>query len=167
MPAIASHDGRRIEVLATGLPLYRGVPLAVDATLVSALHADGQPWAGAAERDGVAIQRGERAKRTTYPELVGSSVVRLVTLACEAGGRWSDECRSVLRDLAAFRARSAPPMLQRAARSAWLLRWSALLSVAQQDALAATLVDDVPVELDGTDGEPPTEVGVWLDGQAR
>ena len=46
-------------------------------------------------------------------------------------------------------------------------RWAGLLSIAQQDALAATLVDDVPVDLDGIDGAPPDEVSVWLDGLIR
>ena len=90
LPGIAAHDGRKVEILATGLPLERGVPLAVDATLVSALHADGRPWPRAAERDGVAIQRAEDAKRRTYWELVRSDVVRLVTVACETGGRLSE-----------------------------------------------------------------------------
>ena len=61
---------------------------------------------------------------------------------------------------AAAKARSAPEPLQRAARSAWLRRWTALLSVAQQRALAGTLVDAVPVELDGRDGEEPPVASV-------
>ena len=35
------HDGRRLEVVADGLPLFGGVQLAVDTTLVSPLHCDG------------------------------------------------------------------------------------------------------------------------------
>ena len=167
LPSIAAHDGRRVEILATGLPLHRGVPLAVDATLVSPLHADGQPWAKAATQDGVAISRGEALKARTYPELVKSTEVRLVTLACEVGGRWSADCRTLLRGLAGARARSAPLPLQPVVRSAWLRRWTALLSVAQQDALAATLVDDVPSDLDGADGGEPCVVDVWVDDQAR
>ena len=62
VPGIGATDGRRLEELATGLPLHRGVPLAVDATMLSALHADGRPWPKAAEEDGVVIKRGEEAK---------------------------------------------------------------------------------------------------------
>ena len=47
-------DRREIELVATGLRWHQGVPLACDATLVSPLHADGTPWAGADEVDGVA-----------------------------------------------------------------------------------------------------------------
>ena len=164
LAGIAPHDGRCVEILATGLPLEHGVPLAVDTTLTSALHADGRPWARAAEEDGVAIRRGEAAKASTYPELLRSDAVRLVTVACEVGGRWSATCRSVLRRLAAARARTSPPALQGPARAAWLCRWSSLLSVTQQDAIAATLVDDVPLELDDADAVQPLEVAVWLDG---
>ena len=84
--------------------LEQGVPLGCDATLVSPLHADGSAWAGAAETAGVAIARGERAKASTYPELVNSSRLRLTTLACEVGGRWSPACVRLVRALARWRA---------------------------------------------------------------
>ena len=35
------HDSRRLEILVEGLPLYGGVQLAIDTTLVSTLHCDG------------------------------------------------------------------------------------------------------------------------------
>ena len=34
-------DGRQVEVVADGLPLFGGVQLAIDTTLVSTLHCDG------------------------------------------------------------------------------------------------------------------------------
>ena len=37
------HDGRRIEVVCNGLPLWHGAQLAVDATLVSPVFRDGRP----------------------------------------------------------------------------------------------------------------------------
>ena len=166
LPGIAADDGRRLEVLATGLPFFRGTPLGVDATLVSASHADGTPWAGAAAADGVAIRRAEAAKRRTYPELVNSSVIRLVTVACEVGGRWNHATQELLRGLAGARARAAPPALQATAKAAWARRWSSHLSLAVQSALAATLVDDVPVELDGADAEAPCDVAVRDDAPA-
>ena len=81
------HDGRRLEVVADGLPLFGGVHLAVDTTLVSPLHCDGQPpW--------TELYSGEarRRKELTCPELV----------APRARGRlvvWAGESeRSVRRD---------------------------------------------------------------------
>ena len=40
---LGSHDNRRIEIIADGLPLFHGAQLAVDTTMVSALRADGNP----------------------------------------------------------------------------------------------------------------------------
>ena len=51
-------DGRRLEVAVDGLPLFGGAQLALDTTLVSALHCDG------------AISVAERRKEQRYPELV-------------------------------------------------------------------------------------------------
>ena len=81
------HDNRRLEVVADGLPLFGGVQLAVDTTLVSAIQGDGQPQRGAADNDGVALKRARRRKETTHPEFVQpGSRARLVVLALEVGG---------------------------------------------------------------------------------
>ena len=50
-------DSRRLEVVVDGLPLFGGVQLAVDTTLVTAY--------------GVALAEPRRTKERTYPELVG------------------------------------------------------------------------------------------------
>ena len=102
-------------------------------------------------------------KKENYPELVRSDVVKLTTLACEVGGRWREECAEVLAKLAVARARAVPRHLQLAARLSYERRWWALLSCAQQDALASTLVDDAVYILDGHDGWGPTAVDVALD----
>ena len=72
-----ASGGRRLEVVADGLPLFGGAQLAVDTTLVSALHCDGSARAGAAHRDGVALEVARRRKERTYPEwwLHGADVV--------------------------------------------------------------------------------------------
>ena len=48
-----------------------------------AIKADGSPWPGAEEEDGVAVRRAEADKEATYPELVDSPFCRLTVLACE------------------------------------------------------------------------------------
>ena len=164
LAGVVPTDGRRLEIVATGLPLHRGVPLALDASIVAPLHADGRPWPHAARRDGAALARAAQTKDRTYPELVGSPVVRLVTVACETGGRLCAAARDLLRGMATARARAAPTLLRRATAAAWLSRWTALLSVSVQDALASTLVDDAPLLLDGADAEPPTLTDVWVEG---
>ena len=160
---ISVQDGRHLEVVATGSPLAQGIPLAVDATMVSVLHANGDPWARADVRAAVAIERAEKDKDNTYPELVQSAVAKLTTLACETGGRWSAACHDVVTQLATARARAAPNHLQLSARLAYEARWWAILSCAQQDALAATLVDDGILLIDGHDGMAPELVEVLVD----
>ena len=41
LPGVVPSDRRKLEVIAYGLPLYHGVPLCVDCTLVSALNCEG------------------------------------------------------------------------------------------------------------------------------
>ena len=90
-------DGRLLEVVADGLPLFGGAQLAVDTTLVCALRRDGNPTRNAANEDGVALRRARQRKERTYPELLGRRArARLVVLAVEVGGRWSEEARSFL-----------------------------------------------------------------------
>ena len=83
-----------------GLGIFGGAQLAVDATMVSPVRADGLPRPGAVARDGV--ETTERHRRC-----------RLVVLATETGGRWSLETRGFLRALSRDRARSEPPLLRR------------------------------------------------------
>ena len=64
------QDDRNIEAAAFGLPLHHGVPLLVDITMSSPLHADGTPIRGAAATDGVAIAAAENRKAARYPEQV-------------------------------------------------------------------------------------------------
>ena len=124
-----AFDGRRLEVVAEGLPLFGGMQLAIDATLVSPLHCDGTARPGAARIDGVALQVARRRKERTYPELVGPRTrSRLVVLAGEVGGRWSGE--TCTRLLAKARARSEPSILRTRVELAWRLRWAALLACA-------------------------------------
>ena len=101
-----ANDNRRLEVVAD-LPLFGGVQLAVDTTLVSAVRGDGEPVLGAADRDGV------RRKEATYQE------ARLVVLGLEVGSRWSREARTFVQLLAKARVRSDPPVLQRRLEQAW------------------------------------------------
>ena len=67
---------------------------------------------------------------------------------------------------AGAKVRSDPPVLQRTAARAWRSRWLTMLSVAVQDALAATLVDEGLTMLDADDSKPPLSVEVWLDGRS-
>ena len=93
--AVDVQDGRNIEIVAAGLPIHQGVPLAIDATMVSPLQTGGEPHPQAQSRIGVALARARRAKESTYPELLTSSRLRLLVAAIEVGGRISAEAARV------------------------------------------------------------------------
>ena len=161
LAAVDPNDGRRVEIVASGLPLSQGVPLAVDATVVSPLHADGTPFARAHFHRGSTFHRAEKSKRDTYPELVGSSVLRLMTVACEVGGRFNTEAKTLVTQLAEAKARSEVRVLRSSATRAWQNRWFTLLSVSVQNAVASTLVNE-GTSFAISDGLAPPAVDVCL-----
>ena len=110
---------------------FGGSQLAINTTLVSPVRADGEPRGQCARQDGAALAEAHRLKHRTYPELSGSQGrARLVVLAAEVGGRWSEEARSFVSQLARAKVRSLPRVLRGRARQAWQHRWSAILSCA-------------------------------------
>ena len=102
----AAMDGRRLEVIADGLPLFNGAQLALDTNR------------------GVSFAQGQDARRRkerTYPELNGArGRACLAVLAAEVGGRWSDETAQFLRALAKHRTQGAPGVMRQRVQSAWL-----------------------------------------------
>ena len=126
-----------------------------DATLVPALRTDGMPIPRADRVAGAALERADKRKRQTYRELVNSRQAKLLVLGCEVGGRWSHDVHTILPLLATAKARSAPARLRKAARQAYLSRWWAVLSVASQSAVAATLCGDAAALRFAPDVEPP------------
>ena len=82
------------------LPAFHGAQLAIDTTLVYPLRADGVPHRRCADESGAAFEAARRRKDRTYPELSGESGrAKLVVLAGEIGGRFSEEALSFLRTL--------------------------------------------------------------------
>ena len=109
---VTNHDERRLEVVADGFSLVWQVS-----------RADGAPRPHCDRHDGAAIAQAHGRKRRTNPELSGSQGrARLVVLAAEVGGRWSEEARSFISQLAKAKARGVPRILAELGRC----RWSAL-----------------------------------------
>jgi hypothetical protein len=156
-------DRRNIEIVATGLPMEHGIPVAVDATMVSPLHADGTIYDRADSVPGIALHRARRAKAETYPELAASPQLRLLTVAIETGGRMNGEARALLKTLAAQRAESEPLAMRSAIARSFRRRWLTMASVVVQDSLAATLLDDGVGLLDVPVESSPLGVHMWLD----
>ena len=146
--------------------MARGFPLAIDATVISPLHADGSAWAGAARVPGKSFGRAFKHKKDTYGELVDSSVLRLEVAAAEVGGRVCGEALELLEGLARAKARSEPKALRQQAARMWRVRWTTMLAVAVQDAVAATLVNDGARLLDAASSPAPPSSEVWVDAVA-
>ena len=119
LAAFDALDGRRLEIVADGLTLWRGAQLAIDTTMVSPLTRDGMARPRAADHGGAVLEVARRRKETTYPELSGEGGrARLVVLAVEVGGRWNSETAQFLTALARARAQEAPLVLQDLAEAA-------------------------------------------------
>ena len=159
-PGVREDDRRRLDLVVYGATRH-GAALCCDVTLVSPLRANGHPQPRTAREDGAALVTARRRKRDRYPELLRPGPQRLVVLACEIGGRWAAECCDLVRDLLRVRAPRAPPALRQASRAGWERRWWALLSCAQQNAVASTLLGNVwrsPSQAWEADGPPLSEV---------
>ena len=89
--------------------MFGGVQLAINTTLVSGLRCDGSALPRCANVDGAALQGARRRKERAYQELAGPA--RLVVLAGEVAGRWSEETRDFLNQLA--RGSHEPAVLKR------------------------------------------------------
>ena len=149
-------DARCIEILASALPVWHGAQVAIDTTLVSPIGRDGQPRGRSAREAGGVLEQAARRKReTTYPELLAARRCRLVVFGVEVGGRWNGEARELLRALARAKARERPQWLRASAVQAFHQRWSGIIAVAAQRALAATLAGLPGAGLDALDGIAP------------
>ena len=158
---VAAGDSRAIEVLASGLPCFHGAQLAVDITLRSSITADGEARSGAATAGGATLIGARADKERKYAELVQARRCRLVVVAIETGGRWSDEAADFVQLLADGRSREAPPYLRKSASKAWQRRWTRMLSTACAVAFVASLVEPaVASEALVVDGTTPTLAAV-------
>ncbi len=88
-------DNRRIDVMVTGSFLRR--PLLCDATLRSPLKGNGEPHPKAATEDGKVFERAAKDKEDKYPDVHASFLAELVVLACEVGGRVSEQATDWVR----------------------------------------------------------------------
>jgi hypothetical protein len=161
LQGVSARDGRQLEVVANGLPLWGGAQLAVDTTLVCPIRRNGYPQPHAEDTDGAQLIQARTRKERKYRELLASRRCRLVVLSLEVGGRWSEEAATFVRLLAKAKARAFPPILRNSVQMAYTVRWTGLLSVAAQRAFARTLLG-LPVDEANCDGED-----VWLEEVLR
>ena len=98
---------------------------------------------------------GRRSRK--YTELLAGDKCRLVVVALETGGRWSNEAIQFIDGLAAARSREAPSVMRRSAFLSWKKRWSRMIGISCGRAFADSLaaVANAPHTLAGVDGEMP------------
>ena len=152
---VPAADGRRIKVVANGLPLWQGAQVAVDATIVSPVRRDGSARPGADSEPGLALAQALDRKHRTYPELQRARRCKLVVFGVELGGRISRSTLTFLRLLGRARARQRAPWCVAGAQQALVRRWTVLASFAALRAHACSLLE-LPVALspaDPLDGE--------------
>ena len=137
---VDQEDKRRVEFAVYNLKF--GPPLLCDVTQISPLDQNGIPHPKCAVNAGAAFEVAEKRKTNTYPEAAqATGKVKLETLACEIGGRWSENCIKWVAHLAKYKASSELPHMKRASEYAWHSRWWSILSVAAQRALVLSLIE--------------------------
>ena len=97
--------------------------LAVDVTLGSALTRSGEAQPGAAEEDGAILLQARVDKENKYPELLNGRC-RLVVVALETGGRWSNEAVDFIWQFAQSKAREVPSFMTHQMALVWERRWT-------------------------------------------
>ena len=138
---VQPEDRRRVEFAVYNLP-FSGIPLLCDVTQVSPISSNGNPHPKTCTCPGISLEKAESKKHKNYREAAERrGDVKLVTLACEVGGRWSETCIHWVRRLAIHKASQQPMHLQKATEYAFSARWWSLLSVAAQRAFAFSLLD--------------------------
>ena len=133
------EDGRRIEVIAEGLPLYNGRQIAIDATLISTLTREGRPHHHSDDTDGAALNEARRKKERHYSDIVTSQRCHLLVAGIETGGRWEIEFSNFVQHLARNKSRNSIPILARSMQAILYRRWQGLVAVASHKAFAKSL----------------------------
>ena len=156
VPGINFNDGRKIEVIVEGLPLYQGRQIAIDATFVSPLDWNGFPKLRSNAMNGRALQSARRDKHRTYHDIVAARRCHLLVAGIETGGRWSKEFSKFIRAAAISKARSAPPMLRKSMAAILENRWKGIISIATHRSYAMSVLQERM-------GLPPCEGGLLPD----
>ena len=140
VPGVAPDDGRRLDGVISGLDIFGGQRLVIDATIRAVLTSVGLPAHGADRRDGATFSQARADKARVYPEFHDVDSCKFLTVACETGGRWSDESVALVRALVACRVQRCPvAALRNSVRAMCSRRFWGLLSVAAMKGITQSL----------------------------
>ena len=91
--------------MAGGLPIFGGRTIVADTTLRSVVTGAGDARVNAASIDGSTFPQARLDKAATYPELASENARhKFLVLACELGGRFSEECLDLVHRLVTLKA---------------------------------------------------------------
>ena len=77
----------------------------------------------------------------SWSSRAGTGRVRMVVIAGEVGGRWSEETKAFLWSLACEKSLSEARVMRGSVRAAWYRRWCCLLACAAAKAVALSLLE--------------------------
>ena len=156
IPGVGPDDRRELDVVIGRLAIYGGQTVLGDATLRSPLTGSGEARNGASAESGVTFHGARLDKARAYPELhIPQSRFAFLVLASEVGGRCSEECHALIKQLARARAQCHQESARAAARAMYTRRWYAILSIGIQKAVTANLL--------GIDNHSLDNVGCFVD----
>ena len=156
---VPEGDQRRMDIVVAGLSVYRGLPLFCDATVLSSLIRSGCPRNGTSNVGGRLLEAAEEQKMETYPEVEASGLGKMLCLGCEVFGRWSNQVVDLSPRLAVARAHGLRVRVRWGVALGLLHRWSGLLSIALQRAVARAIIRDVGADLVGSLVHGTLEIG--------
>ena len=84
-------DGRRIDVMANGLPVWQGAQIAVDATIVSPVRRDGEARPGADREQGWPWAQARPRQSTVNAARTPNSSKNKSAGSCFSASKWADD----------------------------------------------------------------------------
>ena len=157
---VAPEDGRRLDLVASGLNVYRGLPLFCDATVLSPLTGTGMARPGTSNQGGQLLNHAEEDNNDTYSDVISSGLGVLLCLGCEVYGRWSKQCIDLVPKLARERTRGLHVRVRRGVALSLQHRWWAVLGLALQKSVAHIILSTAAgVDLIASGLEPTPPLG--------
>jgi len=148
-------DGRRLDLIAPGLNVSRGLPLFCDVTVVSPITAGGDARPGTSNQGGQLLVQAEQDNNDIYWDVLSTGLGDLLCLGFEVYGRWGKQSIDLVPKLARERTRGLHLRVRRGIALALQHRWCAILGLAVQRAVAHIILSNTAgVDLITTGLEP-------------
>ena len=157
---VAPEDLRRLDLVAPGLNVCRGLPLFCDVTVLSPITATGVARPGTSNQGGRLLTNAEADNNDIYWDVTSTGLGELFCLGCEVYGRWSRQCVDLVPKLARERTRGLHVRVRRGIALSLQHRWWGILGLALQRSVAHVVLSSAAgVDLVTTGLEPTPAVG--------